>query len=642
MKKNLLLPILSLIFTSSIAQHKCATGHDSYEVELQRQNLLQQIKAADTYQKRSSNQITYVPIKMSLFGQDDGTGYASADSVNNMLAELNLQYMPANIQFFFSGTSFAYFPSTIFNNSYESLGDMLDFQVANGATNAINVYIKYSIFINGQNYGGLSPITPSEHMYNYMLIQNYGLNDDYTACHEFGHYFGLYHTFTEWVEGGNLELVTRDFNEVAPRISANCDSSSDYLCDTPADSYGQVGSSVELCEYTGTTTDLNNDSFAPSMSNFMSYYNCYPYTFTPQQYSRLQDGLDILSNPTNTFTLDAPETVQNPPSNVAATASDYGFTVTWSDNSDTETGYIIERSGNADGPFIPVAGVGKNVTSLTNVSGINGGMNYFRIKPSNSKTNYSVVSAGASANFICQNSDNNSCYTAANPAFQVLRIEDFTLSKGGVTLIENIDSACSENGVGNYYNSFEGIIAPDDVIDFNVKSHAAVDGFAYDVVVKLYVDWNQDFSFDSVGELVFTSPETLYEVSGNFTVPSNISTGSFRLRAVLSNSSIPIEPCYVQYGEMEDYKLTNNSLAIGESEQDQLSLFPNPVSELLTISVPSEVVITEIVVTDLSGKIIGSQLGSSNIVNTEELASGMYILQVMSAEKKFIAKFIKH
>lgn len=642
MKKILLATLISLGFTNAYPQHSCGTSSEPYAVELQRRETLLQIKSSADYLPRTAGGITYVPIKMNLFGQNDGTQYADPDAINAALAELNKQFAPANIEFYFSGTAFSYFPNTAFNNSFESIGEFQDFHLANGATNAINVYVKSIVFLLGTNLAGYSSVTPNSQFSNRMVIQNFNLNDDNTTCHEFGHYFGLYHTFTEpGSPPGNDELVTRNFSETLPRLSANCDSKTDYICDTPADPHGQENASVSLCVNTGTATDANGDAYEPMLDNFMSYYKCRPFQFTPGQYARMGDGLLLVTNPEKDYTLDAPETIQNAPSNVVATFASYGYTLTWNDNSSSETGYIIERSTAIGGPFVPIAGVRANTTTLADIAGISGATNFFRIKPSNSKNNYSTVSAGVSAVFTCQNQNSQSCMPFYDTVvFSAMRIEDFTLSKNSMPLIENHDSGCSPNGTGDYFNIYNAVVTAGDVIQFNVKSKASQAGDAFDVQAKLYADWNQDNNFDPVTELVYSGAPANYQISGEFTVPNDIPSGSFRLRVGLASPYTVIEPCWIEGGEMEDYKLTNSLLNIdGNQANERISVSPNPVSQLLNINVPAGITLDKIIITDVFGKTIGLENGTA--IDVEKLASGMYILQAFSEERKYVAKFIK-
>jgi len=82
---------------------------------------------------------------------------------------------------------------------------------------------------------------------------------------------------------------------------------------------------------------------------------------------------------------------------------------------------------------------------------------------------------------------------------------------------------------------------------------------------------------------------------------------------------------------IENISVNNNSF----------SIYPNPVKEILRIQNASNLVIDQIIVTDLKGKRVFEKNVSTTQIDTQELQQGMYLLQVFSGEKRFQYKFIK-
>lgn len=91
--------------------------------------------------------------------------------------------------------------------------------------------------------------------------------------HEFGHYFGLPHTFEA---SGGTELVDR----------SNCLVAGDRICDTQSDPYVD-GVSPKVCIQVWGV-DPHGDYYLPPVDNYMSYYDC-GCRFTQMQYFKMAE-----------------------------------------------------------------------------------------------------------------------------------------------------------------------------------------------------------------------------------------------------------------------------------------------------------------------------------------------------------------
>jgi alpha-tubulin suppressor-like RCC1 family protein len=81
--------------------------------------------------------------------------------------------------------------------------------------------------------------------------------------------------------------------------------------------------------------------------------------------------------------------------------------------------------------------------------------------------------------------------------------------------------------------------------------------------------------------------------------------------------------------------------SFNKNESTLFSIFPNPTKDFLSIQNLSNTTIDKIVVMDMSGKTILEQTQKSTKVNVQNLAKGMYLLQVFSGDKKWQSKFLK-
>lgn len=122
---------------------------------------------------------------------------------------------------------------------------------------------------------------------NNLVLSKFDLLDSKVVAHEFGHFFGLYHTFEESLFGKDT---------FSP---GECSVKGDLICDTAPDpgSIFEVYINYTSCEMIGLT-DSNGNEYSPLIQNYMSYYKpCYltEYSFTRQQemYMTVASQLDM-------------------------------------------------------------------------------------------------------------------------------------------------------------------------------------------------------------------------------------------------------------------------------------------------------------------------------------------------------------
>ncbi|GAB3689729.1 hypothetical protein GCM10027592_06450 [Spirosoma flavus] len=342
--------------------------------------------------KSAFTTLTYIPVRPHIVRKSDGSGGFELSGMNEVMAMTNKYYMVngLGIQFYFAGESVNYIDNDDLWANFPGPSGPFD------VPNALNQYYVHSI------QGGFSGLAafPSNNLYStesFIAVSNSPgdkrVIGNYIIPHEFGHNFGLYHTFGQG-SGESLtdELVTRG-------AGANCETAGDFICDTPADPFTRQNTPGYYSDSNGcyvydtenTVRDANGEPFNPSLSNIMSYFsanNC-THDFTAGQYDHIQQALALRQTHT-AYTLDYGATPMTPPSNLSLTFALAAKTVTatWQDNSSTELGYFIERATSPSGPFVPVGGVGPNVTTFTDTELPLDVTFYYRIRPSNTITSH--------------------------------------------------------------------------------------------------------------------------------------------------------------------------------------------------------------------------------------------------------------
>ncbi|MEL7249577.1 MAG: zinc-dependent metalloprotease [Bacteroidota bacterium] len=259
---------------------------DGYED--QKDRLLQNIRqaAGGTYTARNT---IYVPVKFHVGARNDGSGRLSAQRVLDQLCELNEDFLDLDIQFFLADGEINFINNTTFYTNHGSTQNTV--MTSQRDPRALNVYIVENANIDGNTGGGtvLAYYIPSRDWI--VITKTYVRKNDTTLAHEVGHYFSLLHTFNGWeCEGFNEE------DTPAPAVSScgqvpterangsNCNSSGDFLCDTPADYNNGFG--WNGCDFTLNVLDPIGEPIDPDERNYMSYFLECPeseYFFSVQQ-----------------------------------------------------------------------------------------------------------------------------------------------------------------------------------------------------------------------------------------------------------------------------------------------------------------------------------------------------------------------
>jgi|GEM_PF-918016 len=536
----------------------CGSPHEPASAIQERELRVIQLKQkfAEQYATAAIQTVQYIPIKAHILRRSDGTGGLSIADLNTALAQINLYYINvgSGLQFYFCGS-----PNYINNTAYYDYDNTEEFSLcsANDVNNAINVYFPNTIQFGSLAVSGYAYFPSTLASTNRLFVQASNATDTRTFTHELGHYFNLLHTFQSStdVNLANRELVTRDTNQ-----GANCSTKGDLVCDTPADPYGRDSVSLLGCTYTGTARDPQNQLYSPSLSNIMSYYPiACGNTFTVGQMNRISGGVLLRTDGANQYALTCGSTVTgaNVPSNLAGTVGQLGITLTFTDNSANESGFIIERSTTSSSAgFVPIGGLAPNVTTYLDPSTTAFTTYYYRVKASNSSTDYSVVFTITTGLNYCTPTYSTSCTSLA------VLIDDFILKQGATTVINNVNSNCSAGNFGDYTSTPYNVTAGS-TYTFTARATSGGIGTYFDQHVTIWLDYDQDGVFE-VAERVYQSTDVSSTrmnptASNSFTIP-NTASGMVRMRVRSSynsgTGSAVADPCVnLNYGEAEDYML---------------------------------------------------------------------------------------
>lgn len=155
----------------------------------------------------------------------------------------------------------------------------------------------------------------------------------------------------------------------------------------------------------------------------------------------------------------------------------------------------------------------------------------------------------------------------------------------------------------------------------------------FDEHIRVWIDFNQNGSFNDPGELVLESTEIgSSALSGNILVPVDAVLGGTRMRVLMRyNQSGNSCQQGFNYGEVEDYCIFINDIStdIETIANTAIQLFPNPASNNVTISADFELLKSEAINISIFNT-LGQQIEQISLtetnktINLNHLETGVY------------------
>ncbi|MDO6596502.1 M43 family zinc metalloprotease [Oceanihabitans sp. 2_MG-2023] len=465
------------------------------------------------------------------------------------------------------------------------------------------------------------------------FILNAQYNLGRTMTHEVGHWLGLRHI---WGDGG----CTAD----------------DYCDDTPAsDSANYDCAAVTSC------------GSADQYQNYMDYsYDYCMDTFTQDQMDRIQTVMSVSPRrmELNSSNACAPAQIEDLDGQIeienlnVANCSDYSITpeltitnkgnitltsATINYNLDSGTNTTINWTGSLDLNESEIIYVPQITAAI--------GTHVFNVTLSNPN--------GATDDQLGNNSDSgNFTITGSACASSGDATDNYLTSTTGVTFntIDNLNNnPFGDVGYSDFTNLSTNVNRES---DYDLSVYYNPDG-NYQTITYVWIDWNQNCSFDDPGEQynLGTNP-------GDTTLTSLLSANSpltvtIPNEALLGNTTMRVTTKYTdpdenQFptsceigldGEVEDYTINVlTSLSIDEYALNSISLYPNPTTNTLNISLSNNDLPDGYKIHNMLGQVIMNNTVSSNAdlsINTSALSNGMYFIQIAKEGNTISLPFIK-
>ncbi|WP_299134221.1 endonuclease [uncultured Tenacibaculum sp.] len=389
--------------------------------------------------------------------------------------------------------------------------------------------------------------------------------------------------------------------------------------------------------------------------------------------------IDVIGNPTSSSTFAKDKTLQRK-SSIKSPNSNYTTSEWNSLSKDTFNGlglHSIDGGTPADtqAPTTPSNLTGSTITKTSvnlswNASTDNTAVTGYDVYKGSTKittvttTNFNVtgLSAATSYNFYVRAKDAANNVSSSSNTITITTLANtvtYCSSKGNNASYEYIDNVAIggiSNVTGNN-NGYADFTAQTGNLTYGNNTIIVSAGFSsssYTEFWKVWIDFNQNGTFETNEEVVSGSSSSSANLTSTFSVPSSAIAGKTRMRVSMKWNAAQSSCETFSYGEVEDYSVnigsssarndknltTKNYAKLGnEAPLFNADIYPNPASNSISIKI-NDFRKANYRISNTLGLII-KKGRVSNSINVSDLNKGIYILDINDGNKSIIKKFIK-
>lgn len=350
-------------------------------------------------------------------------------------------------------------------------------------------------------------------------------------------------------------------------------------------------------------------------------------------------GYGEVEDYTVTFTTATPDTEAPtaPTGLAAADVAQTSFTLSWSASTDNVgvTEYEVFRDAVSVGT---VTGTSANITGLTTATTYS-----FYVKAKDAAGNVSTASTALDVTTLdetpvayCSSNGNNASYE-------------------WIELVELNEIANTSGNNGGYadFTSQVATVAPG--ASQTIYIQAGFGSSSYTEHWHVWIDWDQNGTFDTDERMVYGSSSSSDKLSADFTVPTDARLGTTRMRVTMKYNAEATACESFSYGEVEDYtinvstrqtyaKVRHDADDLGFEQSAELELAPVPAQNQLTVRMSNGAMLGKATIYNTSGMMVKQvQISASEkVIDISDLPVGTYLISVENERENSVKRFVKH
>lgn len=292
--------------------------------------------------------------------------------------------------------------------------------------------------------------------------------------------------------------------------------------------------------------------------------------------------------------------------------------------------------------FQGTTNLGTVTGTSTNITGLTANTSYtFSVRArdaagnvSNSSNTINVTTLGSAPTY-CSSSGTRTTYEWID-----------YVALGGMT-----NSSGASSGYADYTNLTANVTRGS---SNTITISAGFSGSSYTEFWNIWIDFDQDGTFESSELMVSGSSSSSGNLTATFTVPSNAVLGNTRMRVSMKYNAAATACETFGDGEVEDYTVNvtasgtsyttfnddNSGAALGNEAATIVKTYPNPVTDRVNVYFGRGENLNY-VLADITGKVIKQGTVKNHAIEVSELEKGIYVLKVSDGHKTSSTKLIK-